>query len=343
MSAERSMVQEQPVGAGGLRPDRAVDRQAGDYRGESYYGRPAVKPSLYGWRVAAYIFLGGMAGAAQIISTLADLLRWPRAGKLVARGRSLALGNAAAGAILLIADLHVPQRFFNMLRIFRRSSPMSIGTYVLSSFGAFSGLAKIAEWLGWVRAARISQVPAAVAGAGMTSYTGALLGATATPLWAAEPRLLTARFASASFASAAAALSLWQRLAGEGESCRTLDRLAMTAAGLELALTIEEQRRCRARGLASVLRERPWGPVHDLSVGLGAALPVALYAASQGGRRRDSGQLSVLASLGVLAGGLLMRSAVLHAGNESAMRPADYFRLAQPANDAKRFNRAGRR
>jgi protein NrfD len=39
----------------------------------------------------------------------------------------------------------------------------------------------------------------------------------------------------------------------------------------------------------------------------------------------------VAGALGVLAGGLLMRSTIFHAGNRSASRPQDYFGLTQPA------------
>src|SRR4029077_16758684 len=100
----------------------------------TYHGRPALKPSLYGWIVAFYIFIGGLAGAAQIIATAADLLG-TRGGAVILVGRVVALPGAIFGGILLIVDLHTKRRFYNMLRIFRATSPMSIGTYMLMSFG----------------------------------------------------------------------------------------------------------------------------------------------------------------------------------------------------------------
>src|SRR6185437_6581025 len=185
-------------------PAPAVPRRDGEI--DTYYGRPALKPSPFGWMVALYIFEGGLAGAAQMIATIADSLGPPEARPLVRRGRYIAVGGAAAGAALLVADLHTPERFLNMLRIFRATSPMSIGTYILSSFGAFSALAALGQLVddiggsgvrAWPRRlARIAQFPAALAGAGMTSYTAALLSSPSTPLWAAEPQLLAIRFAS---------------------------------------------------------------------------------------------------------------------------------------------------
>src|SRR5690349_24791475 len=101
------------------------------YGGESYYGRPAIKASPYGWKVALYTFLGGLAGAAQVIATLTYLAGWRKNVPLIKAGRVIAVLNGTViGPALLIADLHTPQRWYNMLRIFRRTSPMSIGSYV---------------------------------------------------------------------------------------------------------------------------------------------------------------------------------------------------------------------
>jgi len=77
----------------------------------TYHGRPAVKPSLYGWTVAFYIFIGGLAGAAQIIATAADLLG-ARGGAVVLAGRVIALAGAVLSGILLIVDLHTKRRFY---------------------------------------------------------------------------------------------------------------------------------------------------------------------------------------------------------------------------------------
>jgi protein NrfD len=301
-----------------------------DYAGETYYGRPALKPSPFGWMVGAYIWIAGLGGAAQIIATLADLLGPPGAESMVRRGRHIAFATAPVGAALLIADLHTPQRFYNMLRIFRRTSPMSIGTYVLMSFGLFSGLTALGQSLadrGRVRwLARAAQVPAALSGAGMTTYTAALLATTSTPLWAAEPRLLAIRFASSAMASGAAALSLGARADGHDEGCGALDTLAAAATAVEFAAAAASESRYREKGVGGPLQEPPWGPAHKLGVlTLGNALPLALHALGRRGARA-----SIAASLAVLAGGFLMRSVILHAGNRSAQRPADYFRSAQP-------------
>jgi hypothetical protein len=191
---------------------------------------------------------------------------------------------------------------------------MSIGSYVLTGFGAASALTAVADWLGWRRVARAAQIPAAVAGAGLCTNTAALLSSTRTPRWAAEPRRLGGRFASSAMASGAAALALAERLDGEPANARTLDRLALAATAAELALAGVSGRRLRGPELAVLA--------------LGAGLPLAGYGLNLVRQRRSPG-LSIAASLAVLAGGMLMRQAVLRAGQRSAERPREYFRLTQ--------------
>src|SRR5918995_2601400 len=79
------------------------------YRGETYYGQPALNPSHYGQLVATYLFLGGLAGASQMIATVADLCG--RNNFVVRTGRYLALGGALTGPGFLVADLHTPERW----------------------------------------------------------------------------------------------------------------------------------------------------------------------------------------------------------------------------------------
>ncbi len=284
------------------------------YGGESYYGRPAIKPSLYGWKVALYTFLGGLAGAAQVIATIADLVS-PRKNRfLVKTGRRIAaLNGAVLGPALLIIDLHTPQRWYNMLRIFRRTSPMSIGSYVLTAFGGFSALSLVPG------VGRAAQIPAAIAGAGMASYTPALLASTATPIWASTPRALGAEFASAAFASGAAALMLSSR----NPALETAACAATLAYG---AASFAATREHRKKGVDRALRQGKWAKVHKAGLGLSIALPRACFAINAiTGRSRDR---SLAAAAGILAGAFLSRWALFEAGNESARQPKDYLRFA---------------
>jgi protein NrfD len=281
------------------------------------------------------MFVAGIAGSAQIIATLADLVGGPRARSVVRTGRMLALAGTLLGPPFLIADLKTPQRFYNMLRIVRPTSPMSIGSWILSAFGLFSAATAAGETFRHrgehslpLRAARITQVPAAIAGAGIATYTASLLSATSTPLWAASPRLLAVRFACSSVATGAAALSLVEQKKGHEANARALDGVALAATAVEAVASVAEERHYREKGVDGALRETGWGRTHTASLALGVALPVAGYAASRLLGRRGRG-LSIAASLAVLAGGMLMRQATVFAGNESAKRPGDHFALSR--------------
>lgn len=320
-----------------LHGEASEARQDGRYTGPTYYGKPTVKPSHYGWLVWSYVYIAGIAGGAQIIATIADLSGKPRLRSVVRNGRYLAMTGPVLGAPLLIADLKTPTRWYNMMRIFRKTSPMSIGSYILTGFSAASGLTAAAQALGGAhpegrmqRAARLTQVPAALAGAGMGGYTGALLSSTSTPLWAAAPRLLSARFACSAVATAAAALSLGERWAGDRRNCASLDMLAMTASLADTLVARASEQRYRELGVAGPIEDDgPQALPHKLSGALGHALPLACFVLNAL-LPRKSKTLSVAGALGVLAGGLLMRATVMHAGNQSAAKPDGYLALTQP-------------
>lgn len=302
------------------------------WRGETYHDRPVVKASSFDWKVSTYIVLQGIAGSAQIIAALA---RGPRSRGLVRQARLLALFGGTVGPMILIQHLKTPRRWYNMLRIVRPTSPMSWGSWLLTGFGALSGLIALGDLLGsrWPflrRAADAAQVPAAAVGAGMSVYTASLLASTSTPLWATAPRALGAQFGAASVAGAASALALLQRASGEAASARRLENLAMVAAAGELLASGLAERRWRRAGIAEPIESGAAGALHEGGGKLaGVALPLALHALGRlmGGRAGEV--LPVVASVGMLVGGAALRHGVLVGGNESACRPRDAFRVMQ--------------
>jgi len=320
-----------------------------EWTGETYYGQSSVKPSPFEWKVALYVYVAGPAGSSQIIATLADRLGDERDETIVRNGRTLALVGAAIGAPLLIIDLKTPERFYNMLRIYRTSSPMSFGSYILTGFGLTSGLVALGHLMGerrrdgsrspMRRAADMAQVPAAFLGAGMSTYTAAMLSATSTPLWAASPRAMAVQFGTSSMATAAAALSLGEQIAGNPENCRRLDGLAAISAASELVASALAERRHHEVGVGETLREGPVGTSYKAgALALGLGVPLACHTINAL-KKRPSRGLSVLGSLALLAGGMVMRQAIFEAGNKSAKRPDDYFRLTQRAPEGARPRR----
>src|SRR5947199_8999720 len=84
----------------------------------TYYGQRALKPSDWRWLIITYFFVGGLAGAAQVIACVVDLLGHRRDWPLVSAARYLALAGALLSPALLVADLKTPSRWFNMLRVY---------------------------------------------------------------------------------------------------------------------------------------------------------------------------------------------------------------------------------
>ena len=93
-----------------------------------------------GWEmmIVWYFFLGGIAGGAYFTAAIADNFGGPRDRQVARVGYVLSLPLVMACGILLIADLGVPTRFLNMLRVLKFWDPMSLGAWAVGAFGMFS-------------------------------------------------------------------------------------------------------------------------------------------------------------------------------------------------------------
>lgn len=127
-------------GGDGSREEPMVPRA--EFR--SYYGRPVLKPPVWEWKVPAYLFTGGLAAGTSLLAAGADLTGRPA---LRRAGRTGSLAALVASVYLLVADLGRPARFHHMLRVAKPTSPMSVGTWILSAFGPGMGVAAAAEVL----------------------------------------------------------------------------------------------------------------------------------------------------------------------------------------------------
>lgn len=308
------------------------------WRGPTYYGRRQLKEAPFeNWVVGGYIFLAGISGGASTVAGAARFAAGETADPLMRRSRWLSLLAPTIGSALLVYDLHTPQRFLNMMRVAKRTSPMSIGTWLLLGFtgGAMPafGLQMLSSLLpgrAWPRkAANLFSVPAALFGAGISTYTAALLASTSTPLWAASPRGLAIRFGASSVATGAAALSI-----GEADPAirRGLDTVASLALLAELGGSLVSHLRYRETGVDAAL-DGNWGKIETWGVnGIGVVLPLALHAAGAVGLRGTGTATSRLAAAAVIAGSGMLRLSVMEAGDVSARTPEISFRFAQPEN-----------
>ena len=110
--------------------------------------------------------------------------------------------------MLLILDLGRPERFVNMLRIFKPRSPMSMGAWALTLFGNLAAGAVGADLLGGAGSRSGSARANAIVGGYLGSYTGVLLASTAVPVWARSRLFLGPIFVCTAAATGAAACRL---------------------------------------------------------------------------------------------------------------------------------------
>jgi formate-dependent nitrite reductase membrane component NrfD len=275
----------------------------------SYYGRPILKAPAWKPHVPVYFFAGGLAGASSVLAFGARLSgnhRLARAALLV----------SAAGLLpspfLLVDDLGRPERFFNMLRVFKPTSPLNVGSWLLLAFGPASAAAAGSELLGVLpRAGRVAETVAAALGPFITTYTAVVVADTAVPAWRDARHELPFVFAGGAAASAgAAAVALTPVV-----DARPARRLVAVGAATSL---VALDRMHRTRGVTmEPYRSGPAGRLSSWSRALtatGAAITTIL------GRRRRAA--AVGGSALVLAGALCERFAVVRAGLQSVADPA---------------------
>lgn len=283
----------------------------------SYYGRPVVKKAPWEKDIPAYLFLGGLAAGSSILAAGADATERPA---LRRTGRLGALVAISASFAALIRDLGRPERFANMLRVAKPTSPMSVGTWLLTAYapGAIAaGAAELAPWLPlprWAKRvlrtfARPAGVGAATLAPAVASYTAVLLADTATPAWHEARQELPFVFVG-SAAAAAGGLGMIGAPPGEAGPAR---RLAVLGVAAELAA---EHRMEQSMGLAAeTLHTGTAGRLMQLAKvctvvgGLGALV---------GGRSRIVGAASGAA---LLVGSAATRFGIFEAGQASAADP----------------------
>ena len=112
----------------------------------SYYGLPVIKEPVWTPEIPVYFFMGGLAGAS---AGLAFAARVTGRKKLARAATGNAFAAVAVSPVLLISDLGVPRRFLNMLRVFKVTSPMSVGSWIISAEGGFLTVTAAHEFLSW--------------------------------------------------------------------------------------------------------------------------------------------------------------------------------------------------
>jgi formate-dependent nitrite reductase membrane component NrfD len=279
---------------------------------QSYYGRPILKVTR--WKephLPAYLFLGELSGALAMVGVVADATGRR---SLARTARLAAMAGAAGGGAFLTIELGRPERFLNMLRVAKPTSPMSMGSWILATHSGLLGMAAATELTGRLRPlGDLAGAGAAVTGPLLAAYPGVLLANTAVPAWHEAYRQLPLLFTGGAMTAAGAAGLAASAMSKDRSDFGPAYRLALVGAAVESAA---------GYGLETMpgLSGEPYrtGPG-------GRMLTAARYLTLSGGvaalaARRSRTAAAVSAAL-LTGGGLCAKFAVLRAGKASAADP----------------------
>jgi hypothetical protein len=288
----------------------------------SYYGKPIIKEPVWKAEIPNYFFAGGLAGASAALSAAA---RAAGNDALARRALYVAAAGVTVSPYFLIKDLGRPKRFYNMMRVFKVTSPMSVGTWIIASEGTSTGIAAACDLFGVLpRVRTAAQTVSGFLGPAMATYTGALVADSVVPVWHEARHELPILFAGSSAAAAGGIAAALTPVA----AARPARRLGLLGAAAEI--------------VAHKVMERRMGELVAEPYKQGEA---ARYAKAAETATLAGGALMLLAgrsraravSAGALlaAGSWCTRFAVFHAGKASAADPR-YTSLPQRARAAER-------
>jgi formate-dependent nitrite reductase membrane component NrfD len=289
----------------------------------SYYGRPILKVTR--WRephLPAYLFLGELSGAAAVTGAVAAATGRPA---LARAGRLIAAVAAAGGAAFLTAELGRPERFANMLRVAKPTSPMSMGSWLLAAHSGLTAAAAASEVTGRLRGlGATAGAASAITGPLLATYPGVLLANTAVPAWHHGHRELPLLFAGGALTSAGAAGLVVAAGSRDRAGADVATRLALLGAAVESVAGFGLETRLGVAG-------EPYGTGTSGALLRAARLGTLSGAAVALAARRSRPAAAVAAAL--LAGGCLAaKFAVLRAGVASAADPKYVVATQSPAH-----------
>jgi formate-dependent nitrite reductase membrane component NrfD len=297
----------------GYRPDPQQEFQEA-----SYYDYPVLKQPFWRWEIIWYFFFGSKEDRV-----------------VVRTGYYLSLLMLLPCPLLLIKDLGRPERFLNMMRMFKVKSPMSMGVWGLLGFSAFSGSTAVMQaakdgvlghWWGARLIAALPQklisMPGSLFAIFLGGYTGVLLTATSVPLWS-RSKLLGGIFVSSAISTSTALISVVLRLFGAPHKVlhklENMEWMAMLVEGVGLLAFLRESGRA-ARPLVGTAPGEHGITFWRFMFGGGLAFPWLLQTLALFRRGTGKGRSGgLLISLLVLVGGYFLRRTMIEAGRTSSM------------------------
>jgi hypothetical protein len=302
--------------AGRRRRRRGEQAVVPDAEFTSYYGKPVLNAPV--WEpldIAGYFFLGGLAGGSSLLAAGADLTGRPGLARAAKAGAS---GAIAVSLAALVHDLGRPARFLNMMRVFKVTSPMSVGTWLLSGYAPAAGVAAACALTGRLpRIGAAATAGAALAGPAVAAYTAVLLSDTAVPAWHDVYRELPFVFIG-SAAMASGGLGLLAAPSAQSGPARNLALLG------QLTEMAAFERMIRRAGLAAEPYHRGCGAAYIRAgqlLGAFGATGAALSGTPLLPRGTPRRILAAVSGAALMAASAATRFGIFHAGLDSARDP----------------------
>lgn len=317
----------------------------------SYYDHSFLKPPVWKWEIASYFFMGGLSSGAYLISRMAERFGGRKYRDVTRLGTLLSFTSLLACPPLLIADLGDPKRFHHMLRVWKPGTPMNLGSWTLTGYGAAASAALLREWaknrpardrsiLGSIAAhvrATDGVLMAVTDAAGvplallMTGYTGVLLSCTANPMWCKNP-WLGPLFSASSIGTGASGIGLLLSAAGhdpDSPSHKAIEKIDTVAHVAEAACLAGYVKHARVN--AKPLTEGKYKKHLHLTIGGLIASELLKFLPLAGSARRLA---SILSSFAGLASAYSLRWAMVYAGHDAAKDPKLAQNVSKPRSIA---------
>ncbi len=289
--------------------------------------------------IIPYFYIGGIAGGSYFLAALLEWFGRPGDERVARLGYYVATVGAIVSGLLLSIDLGKPLRFWHMLFqnhrfplfILKDWSPMSIGSWGLTIFGAFatvSALGALAsegripwKWLCIFHQGPVAKMWSAIGaffGFFVAGYTGVLLDVTNRPIWADTTTLGVLFLLSAGSTAAATLIVLtrWRHALIDDPSIGFLSWFDGWTLVLELLMLVLF---IASLGAVASAWVGGWGIALLLLVVIpGILLPLALH--FRPGWFNPVRRKVVTAAVLVLIGGFFLRLVIVLASNVAGNR-----------------------